>query len=77
MCEIAPGCSPVSAEDTNFTTDADKTERHAFKQSISWRIEDYPDFLEFIFFSDKKNYHKENMHFCTKAQSHRVKKMTV
>ena len=57
-------------------TAANKAERLAFCQSISWRIEDHPNFLDLIFFSDEAHFHligkvnKQNMQFLVQAQPH-------
>ena len=71
-------------------TTANKAKRFAFCQSISRRIEDHPDFLDLIFFSDEAHFHlsgqvkKHNMRFWAQAQPHghvlrplSVKKVTV
>jgi len=48
----APGYLSVSdkIQILQLQTDSNKAERRVFGQTISQRIEDYPDFLDFIFF---------------------------
>ena len=67
---------PYKMQILQLKTDANKAERLAFGQTISQRIEDHPDFLDFIFFSDEANFHlsvhvnKRNMRFWANAQPH-------
>lgn len=67
---------PYKIQILQLQTDANKAERLAFGQTISQRIEDHPDFLDVIFFSDEANFHlsghvnKQNMRFWANAQPH-------
>jgi len=40
---------PYEIQISQLQTDANKIERCAFGQTVSQRIEDHPDFLDFIF----------------------------
>ena len=64
---------PYKIQILQAQTAVNKAERLAFCQSISRRIEDHPNFLDLIFFSDEAHFHlsgqvnKQNMRFWAQA----------
>ena len=67
---------PYKIQILQAQTAANKADRLAFCQSISQRIEDHPNFLDLIFFSDEARFHlsgqvnKPNMQFWAQVQPH-------
>ena len=67
---------PYKIQVLQAQTEGNKAERLAFCQNISQQIEDHPDLLDLIFFSDEANFHlsghvnKQNMRFWAQAQPH-------
>jgi len=66
-----PGSSliPYKIQILQLQTVANNAQRRSVVQTISQRIEDHPDFLDFIFFNDEANFrlsgyvNKQNMLF--------------
>jgi len=48
---------PYKIHVLQLQADADKAERRPIGQTISQRIEDHPELLDFTIFSDKTNFH--------------------
>jgi len=68
---------------TSCRTNANKAEQRAFGQTISHRIEDHPEFLDFIFFCDEANFHlsgyvnKHNVRFGSHPHDHQYRPLSV
>ena len=67
---------PYKIQIVQAQTATNKAERLAFCQSISRRIEDHPNIMDLIFFSDEAHFHlsghvnKQNLRFWAQAQPH-------
>ena len=67
---------PYKIQILQAQTATNKAERLVFCQSTSNRIEDHPDFLDLIFFSDEAHFrlsghvNKQNMRVLAQAQPH-------
>jgi len=74
---------PYKIQILQLQTYANKAERRAFAGSISQRIEDYPDFLNFIFSVTRQIYHlsghmnKENMRLWAQPLEYQYRPLSV
>jgi len=64
---------PYKIQILQLQADTNKAERRAYEQIISHRIEDHPDFLDFIFFSEWQlsswfSHDKQNIRFWVQAR---------